>query len=134
LKVSRGIVSSRRRIASARPRSTVTLPYSTRLTVPLTISPTRSLYSSNCFSRSASRTFWKMTCLAACVAMRPKSIGGSGSRITSPTSAAGLWFSASSSVISVASFSTLSTTERLRLSRVSPVLGSISAVMSFSWP
>ena len=35
---SRGSISSRRTIASPRPRSTTTLPYSTRLTMPLTIS------------------------------------------------------------------------------------------------
>ena len=34
-------------------------------------SPTRWLYSANTFSRSASRTFWKITCLAVCAAMRP---------------------------------------------------------------
>ena len=44
--ISRGIISSRRTMASPRPRSTMTLPYSTRLTTPLTISPMRSLYSS----------------------------------------------------------------------------------------
>ena len=38
-------------------------------------------------SRSASRTFWKMTCLAAWAAMRPNSIGGSGSTMKSPTAA-----------------------------------------------
>jgi hypothetical protein len=32
-------------MASPRPRSTTTLPYSTRLTMPLTMSPMRSLYS-----------------------------------------------------------------------------------------
>ena len=51
----------------------MTLPYSTRLTVPLTISPMRSLYSSYWRSRSASRTFCTITCLADCAAMRPKS-------------------------------------------------------------
>ena len=63
----------------------MTLPYSTRLTRPLTISPMRSLYSSYWRSRSASRTFWTMTCLADCAAMRPKSKGGSVSAMASPT-------------------------------------------------
>ena len=57
----------------------MTLPYSTRLTSPLTISLMRSLNSSYCLSRSASRPFCTITCLAVCAAMRPKSIGGSGS-------------------------------------------------------
>ena len=68
----------------------MTLPYSTRLTVPLTISPMRSLYSSYWRSRSASRTFCTITCLADCAAMRPKSIGGSCSAMKSPTCASGL--------------------------------------------
>ena len=68
----------------------MTLPYSTRLTVPLTISPMRSLYSSYWRSRSASRTFCTMTCLADWAAMRPKSIGGSGSAMKSPTCGVGI--------------------------------------------
>ena len=39
------------------------------------MSPTRSWYSSNIISRSASRMRWRMTCLAVCAAMRPKSCG-----------------------------------------------------------
>ena len=77
----------------------MTLPYSTRLTVPLTISPMRSLYSSNWRSRSASRTFCTITCLADCAAMRPKSIGGSCSAMKSPTSASGLRSRAEDSAI-----------------------------------
>src|SRR3546814_6620383 len=45
-------------------------PNSTLFTTPVMISPTRSLNSSYCRSRSASRTFWKMTCLADCASMR----------------------------------------------------------------
>ena len=84
----------------------MTLPYSTRLTWPLTISPMRSLNSSYWRSRSASRTFWTMTCLADWAAMRPKSMGGSGSAMKSPTWAAGLRTRASSMVMSVDGFST----------------------------
>src|SRR3970282_1092787 len=51
-------------MASARPRSTMTLPYSTRLTMPLTISPTRSLYSSNWRSRSPPLTSSPLPCVA----------------------------------------------------------------------
>jgi hypothetical protein len=105
----------------------MTLPYSTRLTSPLTISPMRSLYSSYCRSRSASRTFWTMTCFADCAAMRPNSKGGRVSAIWSPTCAAGLRRRASLSEISIASFSTWSTTRRWRARRSSPVFGLMSA-------
>ncbi len=112
----------------------MTLPYSTRLTVPLTISPTRSLYSLWWRSRSASRTFCTITCLAFCAATRPKSKGGRVSTISSPISASRLRRLASASVTCVASFSTCSTTVRTRVSLVSPVLGLISQRMSFSAP
>ena len=42
-------------------------------TTPVTMSPTRSLYSSNMISRSASRMRCRITCFAVCAAMRPKS-------------------------------------------------------------
>jgi hypothetical protein len=112
----------------------MTLPYSTRLTRPLTISPTRSLNSSYCRSRSASRTFCTMTCLADWAAMRPKSKGGSGSAMKSPIMAAGFLRRASSREISVASFSTRSTTWSRRESAISPVFGLISARTSVSLP
>ena len=112
----------------------MTLPYSTRLTVPLPISPMRSLYSLNWRSRSASRTFWTMTCLAFCADTRPKSSGGSDSAIRSPTLASGLRFWAAASVTCVNSFSTASTTCSTRVSLVSPVFASISQRMSFSLP
>src|SRR5882757_2592089 len=75
-KFSRGIDWSRRMMPSPRPRSTMTLPYSTRLTTPLTISPTRSLNSSYWRSRSASRTLWVTTWRAIWVCTRPNSKGG----------------------------------------------------------
>jgi hypothetical protein len=62
-------------------------PFSKRFTMPLTTSPMRWLYSPNTFSRSASRTFWKMTCLAVCAAMRPRSSVGRGNSISMSTSA-----------------------------------------------
>ena len=43
--------------------------------MPVISSPTRSRYSSNIMSRSASRIRWRITCLAVCAAMRPKSSG-----------------------------------------------------------
>jgi hypothetical protein len=112
----------------------MTLPYSTRLTTPWTISPMRSLNSLYWRSRSASRTFCTITCLAFWAAMRPKSTGGSGSAMKSPRLAAGFLLRASVSDIWVESFSTLSTTMRRRFSRISPDFGSISALISFSWP
>ena len=47
---------------------------SRRLTVALRTSPARWLYSLKTVSRSASRTFWKMTCLAIWAAMRPSGV------------------------------------------------------------
>ena len=112
----------------------MTLPYSTRLTVPLTISPMRSLYSSNWRSRSASRTFCTITCLADCAAMRPKSIGGSSSAMKSPGCASGLRSRASLTAICLAKSSTVSTTSISRCSFISPVVGLMSARMLVSWP
>ena len=43
--------------------------------MPVISSPTRSRYSSNIMSRSASRIRWRITCLAVCAAIRPKSCG-----------------------------------------------------------
>jgi hypothetical protein len=56
--------SLRGALASALPMSKITSGPSIRFTVALTISPTRPMYSLNTVSRSASRTFWKMTCFA----------------------------------------------------------------------
>ena len=110
LKVSLGKDSSRRNMASPRPKSTTTLPYSVRFTRPLTISPARSLYSSYCCARSASLTRWAMTCLAAWAATRPKSIGGRASVTSVPIFASGSQPNAASSPNWVASSSTSSTT------------------------
>src|ERR1700760_3999520 len=83
-KLSRGIISSRRTTPSALPRSTTPEPNSLRLTWPWTISPMRSLYSSYWRSRSASRTFCTITCLAFWALMRLKSTGGRVSAMMSP--------------------------------------------------
>src|SRR5580692_7307661 len=133
-KLSRAISSSRRSSASARPSSTIRLPYSVRLTVPLMISPTRSLNSSYWRLRSYSRTRWTMTCLAVCAAMRPKSIGGNGSTRCSPSWISGFSLRATLMGIWVSSFSITSTASSQRDSRTSPVLRSMVARMSFSWP
>jgi hypothetical protein len=94
------------------------------------------LYSWYCRSRSASRTFWTITCFADCAAMRPKSNGGRVSEMASPICAAGLRLRASEIGISRESFSTAasSTTSRWRDRRNSPVLPLISAWMSVSAP
>ncbi len=75
-----------------------------------------------------------MTCLAVCAAMRPKSIGGSGSTTNSPTDLSGNSLAASTLPIWVSSFSTVSTISVQRDRRTSPLLRSIVARMSFSWP
>ena len=63
----------------------MTFPYSNLLTIPLNISSFLSIKSLYCFSLSAARTFWVITCLAVCAAILPKSTGGSNSNISSPT-------------------------------------------------
>ena len=105
-----------------------------RFTTPLMISPTRSLNSSYCRLRSYSRTRCTITCLAVCAAMRPKSIGGSGSTRYSPSLISGLNLRAMWTGIWVSSFSTVSTASVQRDRRTSPVLRSMVARMSFSCP
>ena len=69
--------------------------------MPVISSPTRSRYSSNIMSRSASRMRWRITCLAVCAAMRPKSSG-----VTSRSSIWSLYCSNFSGSISGSSGST----------------------------
>src|SRR4051812_46432534 len=66
--------------------------------------------------------------------MRPKSIGGSGSTMNSPTLESGLNLRAIATGIWVSSFSTASTISVQRDRRTSPDLRSIVARMSFSCP
>jgi hypothetical protein len=76
-----------------------------------------------------------MTCLAVWAAMRPKSIGGSGSTMNSPTFAIRLARAARCArVIWVASFSTGSRRPPVARQRDSPDLRSMVARMSCSWP
>src|ERR1700688_4874462 len=75
--------------ASARPRSTITSGPSVRLTTQFTSSPTRPLYSLKMVSRSASRTFCMITCLAVCAAIRPSTSVGFGMTTSLPISALG---------------------------------------------
>ena len=95
--------------------------------IPVIISPTRSWYSSNIMSRSASRNRWRITCLAVCAAMRAEvgrgsrralksglrtrpgcsgSISGSSGSRSSPVS--GSMGAGSSSIASATSFSSSS--------------------------
>ncbi len=77
--------------------------------MPLMTSPTRPEYSEKTLSRSASRTFWKMTCFAVWAAMRPRTSVGLGNSISCPTSASGMILWASSRLIWVSGISTVST-------------------------
>ena len=61
--------------------------------IPVIISPTRSWYSSNIMSRSASRIRCRITCLAVWAAIRPKSVG--------VTSRVSIWSSYSASSLGV---------------------------------
>ena len=62
---SLGIISLRRRRPSTRPASTMMSPLSRRLTVPTKIFSPRDMKSLSSISRSASRIFCRITCLAA---------------------------------------------------------------------
>ena len=57
--------------------------------MPDTSEPTRSLYSSTTWARSASRTFCTMTCFAVWAAMRPKATDSIGTSTKPPISAFG---------------------------------------------
>ena len=89
--------------------------------MPFTTSPTRPEYSAKTLSRSASRTFWKMTCFAVWAAMRPSTSVGLGNSISWPTSASGMSFCASSSPIWVSGISTFSTICRTAKTSIVPV-------------
>ena len=75
-----------------------------------------------------------MTCFAVCAAIRPKSIGGKGSTIYSPSRRSERKRRTISNAICVSSFSTRRTTSVQRARRTSPVRRSMVARMSFSWP
>ena len=66
-----GIMSARRKRPSTRPDSTMMSPLSMRLTVPTKILSPRLIKSLSKISRSASRIFCRITCLAAIAPMRP---------------------------------------------------------------
>src|SRR6185503_2517681 len=85
-------------------------------------------------SRSASRIFCRITCLAACAPMRPKVSASSGSSITSPRVASG--FSSTASVMAIwcagSSCSSSGTTVQRRNAWYSPDSRSISTRTSTS--
>src|SRR3954471_11682887 len=125
---------SRGRSASTRPDSTMRLPRSARFTVPVTSDSPRSRKSLRICSRSASRIFCRITCLAACAPMRPKVSASSGSSITSPRVASA--FSATASVMAIwcagSSCSSSGTTVQRRNAWYSPLSRSISTRTSTS--
>src|SRR5207248_849461 len=80
--------------------------------MPVTTSPTRSMYSSYIISRSASRIRCRMTCFAVCAAMRPKLSGVTSSRFIWSAGTSDQSISSSSSVSSVWFFSPVSSSIR----------------------
>ena len=83
---SLAIISPRLKRPSTRPLSTMMSPLSMRLTVPTKILSPRDKKSLSSISRSASRIFCKMTCLAAMAPMRPIGRDSTPSSMYSPTS------------------------------------------------
>ena len=83
---SLGIISVRRSLPSTRPLSTMMSPLSMRLTVPTKMLSPRDINSLSSISRSASRIFCKMTCLAAMAPMRPMGTDSIASSMYSSTS------------------------------------------------
>ena len=97
---SLGIISLRRSRPSTRPDSTMMSPLSMRLTVPTKIFSPRAMNSLSNISRSASRIFCKMTCLAAMAPMRPMGNDSTDSSMYSSTSMSAICSTASNSKIS----------------------------------
>ena len=82
---SLGIIASRGIKPSATPLKSTNIPLrSNLLTTPPSSSPTRSSNSSTTFSRSASRTFCTITCLAVWAAILPNSTDSMGISTTPP--------------------------------------------------
>src|SRR5271169_3183684 len=133
-KFSLGIIWSRGSSASILPNSTMALPRSMRLMVPETRWSLRSIKSLKICSRSASRIFWKITCLAACASMRPKSTDSSGSSMNSSIWMPGLHFCASDSLMCRSGVSNVSSsiTCQRRKEEYSPVSRSMLTLTSAS--
>ncbi|MPN07889.1 hypothetical protein SDC9_155161 [bioreactor metagenome] len=101
---SLGIISPRRRRPSTRPDSTMMSPLSMRLTVPVKIFSPRLMKSFSSISRSASRIFCRMTCLAAIAPIRPIGTDSTSSSMYSPTEMPGTRSCASISSSSASGF------------------------------
>src|SRR5215217_1710140 len=114
---SDGTCSACGRIASTLPRSSRMYRRSDCWTMPVMTSPSRPANSSYVISRSASRSFWKMTCLAVCAPIRPLNSSVIGISSSETTRVVG----SSSSVAGSTSSSCCSQTRR------SPDSGSIEA-------
>src|SRR6185436_7781894 len=102
--------------------------------MPFTRSPCLVEYSFWTASHSASRTFWKMTCLAVCAAMRPNSSISISEPISSPISASLSYTRASFKEISALGLLTDSTMVFFETTEISPVLESISTWMFSACP
>ena len=95
-----GIISPRLKRPSTRPLSTIKSPLSKRFTVPTKIFSPRDIKSLSNISRSASRIFCRITCLAAMAPMRPIGTDGTASSMYSSTSISAICSLASKSKIS----------------------------------
>ena len=134
---SLGIISFFWIMASVLPRSTITLPNSSRFTIPLKIVSFLSIKSLNCLSLSASLTLKLITCFAVWAAILPKSNEGRGCRISSPICLSLfnlLSFIASTRVISKFEFSGFSTINNFLNIPMSPLSLLISTLISLSVP
>ena len=103
-KFSLGIISVRRKRPSMRPLSTIRSPLSMRLTLPTKILSPRDRKSASNISRSASRIFCKITCLAAIAPMRPIGTDSMLSSMYSPSSISDKRSLASISISSASGF------------------------------
>ena len=99
-KFSFGIISVRRKRPSTRLFSTIKSPLSMRLTVPVKILSPRDMKSLSSISRSASRIFCRITCLAAIAPMRPMGTDSMASSMYSSTSMSSICSLASNNKIS----------------------------------
>ena len=134
---SLGIISFFWIIASVLPRSTITLPNSSLLTIPLNIVSFLSIKSLYCLSLSASLTLKLITCLAVWAAILPKSNDGKGCKTSSPIFLSLLIsfnFTASARVISMFEFSGFSVINNFLNIPIFPLSLSISTFISLSDP
>src|SRR6266511_3807991 len=103
--------------------------------IPVTSSPSLPAYSSYLLSRSTSRMRWRMTCLAVCAAMRPKSSGVSSHSLTTwPSSSSSCAITRISPVSTSISTSASSAEFGIRLYAVTRALARASSMISMEMP